>query len=68
MMAYGANPAYQNRRGVTALWAMKNCFPGLQSAELILSADYALKLLGKKRMKKIAANKCEIERLLVEGL
>lgn len=64
LLRYGANPAHQDRNEMTAIMKMKDCFPGLKVTELLYDEGYALEVIGKERMKEIAAVQSEIERLL----
>lgn len=64
LLRYGANPDYQDHEGRTALSEMKTCVPGLMMTELIYSEEWAVEVLGKKRLGEIKAAQGEIERLL----
>lgn len=64
LLRYGANPAYQDEQGRTALSEMKTCVPGLRMTELIYSQEWAVEVLGKERLEEIKAAQGEIERLL----
>lgn len=64
LLRYGADPAFQDHEGRTALTEMKTCIPGLRMTELIYLEDLALDELGEETLSKIKAAQINIERLL----
>ena len=64
LLRYGADPAYQDHKGRTALSEMVTCVPGLGMTELIYCEEEAEKELGEERLAEIVAAQSEIQRLL----
>lgn len=71
LLHYGADPAYQNLDGRSALSEIRICMPGLRMTELIYcneTDEYALEQLGQERLNEIRAVQREIVQLLLAVL
>lgn len=71
LLRYGADPAYQDLDGRSAVSEMKTSVPGLRMTELIYcdeSDEYALEQLGQERLNEIRAVQSEIAQLLLSGI
>ncbi len=68
LLRFGADPAYQDHEGQTALSEMATCVPGLKMTELLFGEEYAEEVLGKERLMEIKAAQGEIERLMINKI
>ncbi len=65
LLRYGADPAYQDHEGRTAMSEMATCVPGLRMTELLFGEEYAKEVLGRERLIEIEAAQRKIGRLII---
>jgi ankyrin repeat protein len=68
LLRYGADPAYQDHEGRSALSEMLTCVPGLEMTQVLYGDAYAEEVLGKERLMEIKAAQGEIERLMINKI